>query len=121
MENLGTSSKSFPRIPPYRVELLMEDLVLGTGVWRLPLYPPKLPPRSLTLNGQRQDDRCNIPTCMILHHSTCANVNIGLWWSIRMLPRLCQPSNNTKSHRQGPLINLVRTPGINTSPLTTAI
>ena len=40
-EDLGISGKSLPRIPPPQVELLMEDFVQGTGVWRLIASSPK--------------------------------------------------------------------------------
>ena len=37
MEDLGTKGKSLPTTtsPPKKLELLMEDFVQGTGVWRL--------------------------------------------------------------------------------------
>ena len=50
---LPLSSSNFtqnntPHLHPPALELLMEDFVWWTGVWRLPLYPPGLPSRYLS-------------------------------------------------------------------------
>ena len=50
MEDLGTLDLSSPSIalhthPHPKLKLLMEDFVLWTGVWRLLLYPPRIPYR----------------------------------------------------------------------------
>ena len=42
LETLGLTSQEYP---PPQTDFLMEDFVWWTGVWRLPLYRPRIPSR----------------------------------------------------------------------------
>ena len=60
MEDLETLNRTKTEYhPPLELELLMEDFVWWTCLWRLPLYPPRMPSRFLCLENGTLDCKIN--------------------------------------------------------------
>ena len=57
LEGIETLGMITTEYPPPELELLMEDFVLWTGVWRQPLYPPRTVQANVMTVLKRSFDR----------------------------------------------------------------